>query len=270
MTATNTNVTMGNTAPAKQEEEKAMNTTTNTEVTKEEKTAPARRRLSTENEAPAPAVENRRVLNQGRLERTESIRQQFVKHEGPWYLNADLYPALARFEAILDTMSDAELGIQNIVLVDPSQLKRYDRKKDVYVVIQVMSNGVVLEFPIKQSKSQTSKSDLSSTSIGWVPMKNGMRPAFGFYRSNFPVVTATCSCGKKMENVSASNLYCFDCQTRHNDAAVSITHATLGLGVEEFTFQTIPNMEVPKDVLALVMAVAQYDAGFPMHGLIAE
>lgn len=288
MTNTNTQVRMGQVTEEKAavKEEKvvtpeqkstparrALSTTDEAPVAKEE-AAPARRRLSTEatdttatgNNAPAA----RATMGNGRLVRTESIRQQFVKHEGPWYLNADLYPALNRFESILETMSDAELGIQNIVLVDPNQLSRYDRKLDVTVVIQVMSNGAVLEFPIKANKSQQSKSDLSSTSIGWVPTKNGMRPAFGFYRSNFPNVTATCSCGKKMENVSASNLYCRECKTRHNDAQVSINHAVLGLEVEEFTFQTIPNMEVPNDLLALVMAVAQYDAELPMHGVIEE
>lgn len=227
----------------------------------------SRRRLSSSADT---APNTTAKMGAGRLKRTESIRQQFVKHEGPWYLNAELYPVLNRFESILDTMSDAELGIENIVLVDPADLKRYDRKVDVHVVIQVMSNGVVLEFPIKESKSSTSKSDLSSTSIGWVQAKNGMRPAFGFYRSNFPVVTATCTCGNKMEEVSASNLYCYQCKTRHDDAEVAVSHKALGLAIEEFTFQTIPNLEVPKDLLALVMAVAQYDAELPMHGIIAD
>lgn len=290
-TKTNTQVTMGSKA-MKQEEENTMTTNHTTEATKETakeetKTAAPRRRLGgstpSADTATTDSAPRRRLsssadtapnttakMGAGRLKRTESIRQQFVKHEGPWYLNAELYPVLNRFESILDTMSDAELGIENIVLVDPADLKRYDRKVDVHVVIQVMSNGVVLEFPIKESKSSTSKSDLSSTSIGWVQAKNGMRPAFGFYRSNFPVVTATCTCGNKMEEVSASNLYCYQCKTRHDDAEVAVSHKALGLAIEEFTFQTIPNLEVPKDLLALVMAVAQYDAELPMHGIIAD
>ena len=240
-----------------------------TKVAVKEEVQGSRRRLSSNASTQVSTAAPRNTSR--RLTRSAGLRQStFVKHEGPWYLNASLYPVLSRFESILADMADSELGITEIALVEPTDIQRYERKTDVLVVIQIKANGTVLEFPIKENTSSNSKSDLSTTSIGWVQTRNGMRPAFGFYRSNFPVVSAKCTCGNEMENVSASNLYCSKCKTRHDDATISLKHTTLGMEVEEYTFQTIPNMYVSSDILALVMAIAQYDLGFDMHGVVAE
>lgn len=257
----------------------AVNTNTQTEkevvsmgqakVEVKEEVKGSRRRLSstatTQVNTAAPRNTSRRLARSAGL-----AKSTFVKHEGPWYLNASLYPVLSRFESIVTDMADSELGITEIALVEPTDISRYERKTDVLVVIQIKANGTVLEFPIKENTSSSSKSDLSTTSIGWVQGRNGMRPAFGFYRSNFPVISAKCTCGNELENVSASNIYCGKCKTRHEDATISLRHATLSMGVEEYTFQTIPNLYVPAEMLALVMAIAQYDLGFDMHGVVAE
>jgi hypothetical protein len=214
-------------------------------------------------ETKKPAVEGRRKLG-----RSESIKNEFKKFEGPWYLNASMYDVLKRFETIIEDMADAELGIEQIVLVDPSEVSRTRNNPDITVVIQIKSNGNVLEFPIKEA-SANSSSDLASTSIGWVDTKNGMRPAFGFWRPNEINVKAKCSCGNEFKG-NTGNLYCPTCKKRHADAEVSVSHA---LDMEfdgNWVFQTIPNIVVPRETLALVMAIAQYDAGFDMFGVVEE
>lgn len=226
-----------------------------------------RRRLSAgnTNTQSMPSSNRRR-----RLAHNESATNTntFVPFEGPWYLNADLYPALKRFESIVADMRDDELGVTDIRIVNPASMPKYDNKKDVIVVVQMLFGGQILEFPIKENKSHTSKADLTSTSIGWVNTKNGMRPAFGFWRSNSPIVEVKCSCGNKFET-TANNVYCRQCRTRHDDVQVSGEHA-LEFGFQDAVFQTIPNMRIPRDVLALAMAVAQYAEGFDMHGVVAE
>lgn len=210
-----------------------------------------------------PAAGGRR-----RLGRQESIKNEFKKFDGPWYLNAELYPVLNRLDNILETLSDAELGIEQIVLVDPQEVSRTRNNPDITVVIQIKANGNILEFPIKDA-SANSSSDLASTSIGWVDTKNGMRPAFGFWRPNEINVKATCTCGKEFK-ANTGNVYCPSCRKKHAEAEVSISHA---LDMEfdgNWVFQTVPNLVVPRETLALVMAIAQYDAGFDMWGVVAE
>jgi hypothetical protein len=256
-----------NTGAATQEEKKAevkeTKTTTNEKV-ETEMNKPNRKSTSRvlKNTKPA-AAEGRR-----RLGRSESIKNEFKKFEGPWYLNAELYPVLNRLEGILETLSDAELGIEQIVLVDPSEVSRTRNNPDITVVIQIKANGNILEFPIKNA-SANSSSDLASTSIGWVDTKNGLRPAFGFWRPNEINVKATCTCGKEFKG-NTGNLYCTSCKKKHADAEVSVSHA---LDMEfdgNWVFQTVPNLVVPRETLALIMAIAQYDAGLDMWGVVAE
>ena len=242
------------------EEVKEMNNTT--------KGNKARRRLSTTVTSTTGVQTKRTTGTKRRLARSASVTNTFVKFEGPWYLNAELYPVLNRFEAILENMSDAELGIEQIVLVDPADMKRYENRTDLEVIIQVKSNGTVLDFPIKEASAQ-SNADFTSSSIGWVETKNGLRPAFGFYRPNAMNIEVTCSCGNKFKS-NTGNVYCAKCRTRHDDVEVSASHALDFKFDGEWTFQTIPNVTVPRDVLALVLAVAQYDAGYNMHGVVAE
>lgn len=241
------------------EEVKEMNNTTKGNT---------RRRLSTTVTSTAGVQTKRTGAAKRRLARSASVTNTFVKFEGPWYLNAELYPVLNRFESILENMSDSELGIEQIVLVDPADMKRYENRTDLEVIIQVKSNGTVLDFPIKEA-SKNSNADFASSSIGWVETKNGLRPAFGFWRPNAMNVEVTCSCGNKFKG-NTGNVYCAKCRTRHDDIEVSASHALDFKFDGEWTFQTIPNVTVPRDVLALVLAVAQYDAGYDMHGVVAE
>lgn len=253
-----------------QKEETKSNQTTNREEESTMKRQGTGRRVSS-NEVKVNESTRRKVTGRKMLSRSASIKgNTFQKFEGPWYLNASMYPVLDRFEEILETMSDAELGIEQIVLVDPQDIRRYERRNDILVVIQIKSNGTVLEFPIKENNSSNSSSDLSSTSIGWTQTKNGMRPAFGFWRSNAPVLDMKCACGNKMENVSGSNVYCSKCRTRHDDVEVNASHNLEITNFNEVVFQEIPNLFVPRETLALVMAIAQYDAGFDMWDVIVE
>src|SRR5437763_2318149 len=77
-------------------------------------------------ETKKPVAEGRR-----RLGRSESIKNEFKKFEGPWYLNASMYEGLKRFETIIEDMADAELGIEQIVLVDPSEVSRTRNNPDI-------------------------------------------------------------------------------------------------------------------------------------------
>jgi hypothetical protein len=257
-----------NTAAVTKPEVKENNTTTNnTNNEKVETEMTTNNRKSTtrvlKNSKPAATAGGRR-----RLGRQESIKNEFKKFEGPWYLNASMYPVLERLDNILETLSDAELGIEQIVLVDPQEVSRTRNNPDVTVVIQIKANGNILEFPIKEA-SANSSSDLASSSIGWIDTKNGLRPAFGFWRPNEINVKATCTCGKEFK-ANTGNVYCSNCKKRHADAEVSVSHA---LDMEfdgNWTFQTVPNLVVPRETLALVMAIAQYDAGFDMWGVVAE
>jgi len=243
----------------KQEEMKEMNNT---------QTKGASRRLS----AGATAGNTNTTSTGGgrrRLQRSESAtRSNFVQHEGPWYLNASLYPVLERFESILETMSDDELGIQDIRLVEATEFPRYAKQADVLFVVQLLTNGVVLNFPITQA-SASSKADLSSKAIGWINTRNGVRPAFGHWRGNSLKVEAKCACGKEFE-AETTNMYCRHCRKRHEDVVITGNH-NLEFGfVDGAIFETNPHMSVPRDVLALVMAIAQYDEGYDMHGVVAE
>jgi hypothetical protein len=253
---------------AKKEETVVENQTKEEEVeTVEETKTVGRRRVSSGKKDSARNV--KAGTPKKKLGRGSSMKGEFKKHEGNWYTNAGLYPVLDRFEQIIEDMADAELGIEQIVLVEPEEINRYAKRADIDVVIQLKSNGVVMEFPIKEASSN-SKSDLTSPSIGWVEGKNGMYPAFGFYRPNGIVLDMTCSCGNKL-TVSSTNVYCGKCRTRHADADVHVEHVLdINGDIQEWVFQTVPNLFVPRDTLALVMAVAQYDAGLPMDGLVDE
>lgn len=228
----------------------------------------ASRRLSTGGRT--AATTSKKEQGRRRLGRSASIKSDYKTFEGPWYLNAELYPVLNRLEDIVATLRDDELGIQEIALVDPSEIRRYENREDLNVIIQVLSNGNVLEFPIKYNESTNSKSDLKSSSIGWVETKKGLRPAFGFYRPNAMEVKVTCDCGNEFK-ANSGNVYCPKCRVRHDDIIVSADHDTLDFEFDgEWVFQTIPNMSVPRETLALVMAIAQYDEGLDMHDLIDE
>lgn len=212
----------------------------------------------------------------GRLPRATPITAEAKTkgYEGPWYLNQSRYGVLGRFEQIITDMADAELGISDIVLVNPQDITKYAKKMNLLVVIQIKANGMVFDFPIKQNHSSQSKSNLTSTSIGWVETKDGLSPEFGFYRGNQPIVSTTCTCGAKLKNVSSTNVYCPKCKLRHENAVISIGNkeasSTLEYTVEDYAFQTIPNITVPAEMLALVMAIAQYDSELDMHGVIQE
>lgn len=276
-----TNTTMGrrrlSTTVKSQEETTVQNNTKEEEVVnvnkrqgvkKEETTVKGgRRRLSTG--AQTEVAAQTKVTGRKRLGRSESIKSEFKKFEGPWYLNSSMYDVLNRFEAIIEDMADAELGITDIVLVEPADIARYANRADILVVIQIKANGNVLEFPIKENTSTNSSSDLNSTSIGWIETKNGMRPSFGFYRPNALQVKVTCTCGNAF-TANTGNVYCPKCKTRHDDFTVSANHKLDFDFDGEWVFQTVPNMVVPRETLALVMAIAQYDAGLDMHGLVED
>lgn len=246
------------------------NTNTEKEVVEVKEEKKARRRISTGNtvvesgeKKSAAAGGTRRRLGR----QASAVRSEFVKFEGPWYLNTTLYPALERFESIIENMADAELNISDIRLVEPQDIRRYD-KEDILVVVQMLSNGTVLHFPIKEAASNSS-SDLSASSIGWVEMSKGVRPAFGHWRPNALAIDVTCSCGNKF-SANTGNVYCPKCKTRHADAEVSANH-NLEFGFKEgWVFEVNPHLVVPRETLALAMAIAQYDAGLNMHGVITE
>lgn len=206
------------------------------------------------------------------LGRQGSATQEFVKFEGPWYLNASLYPVLNRFESIIETMSDEELSITDIRLVRPEEIREYAKNAKVLVVVQILSNGAILNFPITDNAYENSSSDLGCLSIGWVPTKNGRRPAFGHKRPNEMAIEATCSCGSKLET-NTGYIYCYSCRTRHAEGIVSVKHETLDFNIKEgWVFEKNPHMTVPQDILALAMAVAQYDdeRGLDMWGVVEE
>lgn len=209
-----------------------------------------------------------------KLKRSASANSNgYVKFEGPWYLNQSLYPVLGRLEQILDNMEaevmvDEELSIQEIRIVEPQDIRKYENREDILIVIQVLSNGVVTEFPIKEVGYENSTSDLSSASIGWIDTRNGKRPSFGFWRPNALELEFEC-CGTKFV-ANSGNVYCPKCRTRHANVEIDASH-NLEFGFNnEWTFQTIPNMSMPREILSLVMAIAQYDQELDMHGVIEE
>ena len=141
---------------------------------------------------------------------------------GPWYLNVNKFPALARFEEILETMSDKELGLTNIVVVDPSTTETYGKRGDIAdmpLLIEIVTGGIVHDFPIKRNRFN---SGLNSTSIGHKTTGAGRIPIFGFSRPNAVVVKATCGCGNEFE-ANTGNMYCFKCRTRHDDLTTNIS-----------------------------------------------
>lgn len=241
---------------------------------KETKVAGGRRRVSSNGSG--SAAKKASVGSRKKLGRNENLRgKAFVKHEGPWYLNKSLYTVLDRFESIVDNMAageyvDVELGIEAIHMVDPEEITRYQNREDILVVVQIKSNGTVLEFPIKESTSSNSISDLTSTSIGWVEYKEKRYPSFGFWRPNAMEVKMKCSCGNEF-TANTGNVYCYKCKTRHEDVLVEMeSNLDFAGDIDGWVFQTIPNVVVPRDVLALVMALAQYDADLDMYGVIEE
>ena len=210
-----------------------------------------------------------------RIKREASLRHEFKKHEGQWWTNVELYPELKYMQHFVnqalagETMSCPELGIEAIVFVEPEEISRYRNRTDISVVIQMKSNGAVLEFPIKEASSN-SRSPLTSTSIGWVEYNGKVRPAFGFWRPNALEVSMKCSCGHTLA-VNTGNVYCPQCKTRHDDVEVQLSHHLDFAGdVAGWVFQEIPNVVVPKGFLAIVMALAHWDAGYDMEGLIEE
>jgi hypothetical protein len=237
-------------------------------VKKEEtKVAGGRRRMS----SGSTPVKEKSAGGRKRLGRSENLNKgEFVKFEGPWYLNKSRYEVLNRFEDIIENMADAELGITEIAMVEKSEISRYANREDIMFVVQIKANGNVLDFPIREAGSN-SKSDLSSPSIGWVEYKGKLYPKFGFSRPNAIEVNMTCGCGTKFK-ANTGNVYCHTCKTRHDDVAVEMEHGTLDFAgdVEGWVFQEIPNLKVPTDTLVLAMALAQYDEGLDMWDVVSE
>lgn len=249
---------------------------------KETKRMGGRRRLSTgavesrTTKAPSRKVETSRR----RIARGKSMKQEFQKFEGPWYLNQGIYTNLKEhLEEALETMAVESLGITNIEFVEPMDIPRFARRHDVddfRVIIQVKAAGAILEFPIKDNMYSNSKSDLNSPAIGWETYNGKISPVFGSWKANVPHVNVTCTCGNRLENVSVTNIYCANCKTRHEDMSVFVEPgakseiAQASVEVPNYVFETNPNLYVSRDILALVMAMAQYDAGYDMWGLIED
>jgi hypothetical protein len=241
---------------------------------KEEVKVTGRRRMSGKKEV---AVETKNTAGRRQIKRGASMRgNSFKKHEGNWWSNVELYTELEHIQSIVDSYDEEtgyfscpELDIQAIAFVEPTEISRYRNRTDIDVVIQLKSNGTVLEFPIKEANSN-SKSPLSSSSIGWVEYNGKVRPAFGFWRPNALEVELECGCGNKFK-ANTGNVYCPKCKTRHDDAAVSVEHDLEFAGdIAGWVFQELPNVVVPKGFLAIVMAMAHYEAGYDMEGLIEE
>jgi hypothetical protein len=241
------------------------------EVKQEKKETPRRRKSSGNQSVDAKQAR----APKKKLGRQESMHgQSRQKHEGNWYTNKGRFDVLNRFEDIIENLAegnyvDQELGIETIVFVEPSELYRYQNREDINVVIQIKANGNVLEFPIKDASVQ-SNSDLSCSTIGWVPtQRGGLRPAFGHYRPNALQVKAKCACGNEF-SANTGNMYCGKCKTRHDDVEISGDH-NLDFDFEtNWVFETNPSLVVPQETLALVMALAQYDADLDMEGLLSE
>jgi hypothetical protein len=212
-----------------------------------------------------------------RAKRSSSLRNSgFEKHEGQWWTNVSLYPELEYVQVLVDNQNEEgvfscpEIGIESFVFVEPTEISRYKNREDIDVVIQIKANGNVLEFPIKEASSN-SKSPLTSTSIGWVEYNGKVSPRFGFWRPNALEVEMECGCGKKFKS-NTGNLYCPSCKTRHDDAQVEVEHESLDFAGEiaGWVFQEVPNLVVPKSFLAIVMAMAHWDAGYDVEGLVEE
>ena len=245
-------------------EEKEMNKTT-------EGTKGASRRLSAGRKTAADHTEKKREQGRRRLGRSASLKSEYKKFEGPWYLDAKRFPVLDRFEDIVATMRDDELGIGEIVLVDPTETRRYKNRDDLLMVVQVLANGNILEFPIKEQDYENNPADLKASTISWVKGYNGKggRYQFGQWKSSSPEMKVTCTCGNEFR-APANNVYCPKCRTRHDDIIISAEHSELEFDFTEMTFHVNDSLTVPEETLALVMAIAQYDEGLDMHGVIED
>jgi hypothetical protein len=168
-------------------------------------------------------------------------------------------------------MTDEELAISQIHLVRPESMHRYNKPK-YNVVIQIKSNGAVFNFPITDNNRDNSKSDLSCDSIGWVPTKNGIRPAFGHKRPNEMTIDVKCSCGNEFRT-NTGYVKCQKCGKKHVEADVSVKHANIEFNIpEEWVFEENPHLNVPADIMVLAMAIAQYDdeRRLDMWGVVEE
>lgn len=221
-------------------------------------------------------------VGRGRLKTKESLTGGgFVKFEGPWYLNTSLYPALSGLERMIqnyqnDLMIDEDLGIQDLAIVETEDVFKYKDREDIEFIIQVKSNGIILDFPIKESVSEFSKSDLSCSSIGWVSKKGGgLRPVYGQWVPNKLEVKWTCSCSRDVVRENhTGNLYCPNCKTRHADAMAAVVPVSDAVNLVDkevtYKFVTNGNMWVNPQILAVVLAFAQYEMGYSMYGVVAE
>jgi hypothetical protein len=241
---------------------------------KEEVKVTGRRRISGKKET---TVETKNTAGRRQIKRGASMRGNgFKKHEGNWWSNVELYTELEHVQSIVDSYDETtgyfscpELSIEALAFVEPTEISRYRNRNDIDVVIQLKSNGAILEFPIKEASSN-SKSPLTSTSIGWVEYAGKVRPAFGFWRPNAMEVELTCGCGSKFK-ANTGNVYCPSCKTRHDDITVELDSKLDFAGdVQGWVFQEVPNLVVAKGILAIVMAMAHYEAGYDMEGLIEE
>jgi hypothetical protein len=232
--------------------------------------------LKTEEKKPAASGAPRKKLGT-----SKSIKSEFVKFEGPWYLNDSLYSVLKRFGQIIENLqngdfADEELGIDQLVVVDPQDIRRYADRSDILLVIQVKSNGNILEFPIKQAKGNSS-SDLNSSSIGWIETKNGLRPAFGQWVVNEQAVDVKCECGHEFQ-AHPSYIYCEKCDSLYSEIEVKSYKGFVRFFTDEKKFQAKKvinfvapsNIVIPRETLALVMAIAQNELDLDMWGVGEE
>lgn len=271
------------TGAAKQEEtktnEKVETEMTNRKATinEEVKVSGTRRRVSSAKKEET-TVESKVAAGRKRIKRGTSLRGTgFQKHEGYWFSNTGLYEGLKHLDSIVDSYDEEtgyftcpELGLDTIVFVEPTEISRYRNRTDIDVVLQIKSAGSVFEYPIKEASSNA-KAPLSCSSIGWVEYNGKVSPRFGFWRPNALEVTMSCGCGNKFK-ANTGNVYCPKCKTRHDDVEVSVEHGSLDFAgdIEGWVFQELPNVVVPKDVLAIVMCLAHWEAGYEIDGLLEE
>lgn len=193
-----------------------------------------------------------------------------------WYLQKKYYPVVGRLNAILDNMRQGkavcpELGVEKLVTVRATDMPRYATRPNVHeylFIIQILSNGIVLDFPIKKSDAYA-KADLYSESITFSREGGQLHPAFMFTHANGIQINAQCThCGEQFR-ANTTHIKCPKCHHNYGPAKVEMSHPELEISMGNKYSRTTPsNVYVDKEVLALVMALAQLKAGLDMGGLL--
>lgn len=244
----------------------------------EKKVATGRRSSST---APSKELSTKKApVEAGKMGREKPQGEtKFVKFEGPWYLNASRYEVLGRLEQIIEDRGDVVLGIEAITFSDHTEVAKYKNKRDLVAVEQFLTNGIVMDFPIKVNAGGDK---VSSPSIGWVEYNGKRYPRFGFYRPNTLTVDFTCSCGTKNTGAGTANMYCSGCKKVWADINVTVDNeygfefdmtGSLDMNGNKkdgtpWLFQEIPNMKISEEVLVLALALAHFDQGLDMWDLV--